>query len=648
MKRVIRRVLPTLVLGGLLLAAGAAYALQSGDIIKQGIEAYRQGTSGVDPQKNFKRALDLFTQAQRLDPNGAKPHYFIGSALEKLDQADSAMVEYQTAIRIEPKYVEALTGLGKLLRKRGKTEEGTAKLQEAVKYAPKDPSALYALGQAYLQDKKYDEAYTVFTKGTLLKQGRALFLDGQALALEGKGETKKAEEIFIRARESDPNNLRVRMDLGGFYERKKIPVLAAPEYVKATELDPKNPEVHYLAGRAYVGMNEFNAGLREFMDAIATDSTYAPAYLEAGRLYFRANRPADAAEKLQTYSSLKPDDPEGYVELGRALAKSNNPEDRKSAIPVLEKAYESNPQNCEVAGALGRLYFENKDTDSALKYYDQYAQCADTLMTAEDHIRVGTMYVAAKDSAKAVPQLTRAVTMDSTMAKDANFQLGFLYFSRHDYPGAIPYFEAALRADSNFVPALMNIGLAEYAMKQPSVGNDYLRRALVLNPKDNRPRIWIAQTLTALDSLPEAMDMYQQAIAADSSAEAFRGAGVVMLLQKNWADAIPYLQRAVQQEPDNLQGHIWLAQAYSNSGQVNDAKAEFNRAIDIDPNNPDAARGLALIRKYEEQKALKAASGQKAADTTAAPATTTKPGKSTKAADPAASSAAKAGGAIKK
>ena len=149
MNRVIHRVLPMLVVGGLVLAAGVAYALQSGDIIKQGIEAYRLGASGVDPQKNFKRALDLFTQAQRLDPNGAKPHYFIGSALEKLDAPDSAMTEYQAAIRIEPKYVEALVGLGKLLRKRGKLEEGTAKLQEAVKYEPKDSSALYALGQAY-------------------------------------------------------------------------------------------------------------------------------------------------------------------------------------------------------------------------------------------------------------------------------------------------------------------------------------------------------------------------------------------------------------------------------------------------------------------------------------------------------------------
>jgi tetratricopeptide (TPR) repeat protein len=626
-KSLIRRILPVLVTGGLLLAAAAAYALQSGDIIKQGIEAYRGG--------NYKRALELFTQAQKLDPGGAKPHYYIGGALEKLDDADSALVEYQTAIRIEPKYVDALTGLGKLLRKKGKLEEGTAKLQEAVKYSSKDPAALYALGQAYIQDKKWDEALAVFRKGTLLKQGRALFLDGQALSLEGKGEIKQAEEIFIRARETDPQNLRVRLDLGGFYDRKKVPALAAPEYGMAAQLDPKNAENHYLYGKALVGMSEFNEGLKAFMAAITADSSYAPAYLEAGRLYFRANRAADAAEELEAYTGLKPDDPEGYMELGRALAKSQNPDDRNKAIPVLEKAYEANPKSCEVAGALGKLYFEHRppDTDNALKYYDQYAQCADTLMTAEEHLRLGTMYVANKDSAKAVPQLTRAVAMDSTLAKDANFQLGFLYFARKDFAGAIPYFEASLRSDSAFVPALMNIGLAEYAVKQPNVGNDYLRRALALSPKDNRPRIWIAQTLTSLDSLPEAQEMYQEAVEQDSTnADAYRGVGVVYLLQKNWPDAIPPLERASQIEPEHIQGLIWLAQAYSNSGEIDKAKATFNKVFDIDPNNAQAAQGMNYIRKYEEQKALKAskagAATQGSASQTDAPkqGTAVKPG----------------------
>ncbi|HLG42849.1 MAG TPA: tetratricopeptide repeat protein, partial [Planctomycetota bacterium] len=176
MKVVLRRMLPAVVAAGILFAASAAHALSSGDLIKQGVQAMVEGKA--------KEALELFTKAEKLDPNSAKPHYYIARALERLGEADSARVEYETALATNPKYVEALTGLGSLLRKQGKLEEGTAKLQDAVKYGPKDSQALYALGQAHLKDKRFDEALTVFRRGTLLKQGRELFLDGQGLAME--------------------------------------------------------------------------------------------------------------------------------------------------------------------------------------------------------------------------------------------------------------------------------------------------------------------------------------------------------------------------------------------------------------------------------------------------------------------------------
>src|SRR6185503_12620519 len=215
-----RHLVAMLVLG-LSFATGTAWALASADLIKRGVAALKDGKT--------EAALDAFTQAQRLEPNGARPHYYIATALERLGAPDSARAEYEAAIRINPKYVEAHTGLGNLQRKMAavsgdstKAAEGTHHLELAFKYDPKDAAAVYSLGQAYLRDKRYDDAEKIFRKGTLLKQGRALFLSGTALALEGKGSMKEAEELFIRARESDPNNLRVRLDLGGFYERKKI------------------------------------------------------------------------------------------------------------------------------------------------------------------------------------------------------------------------------------------------------------------------------------------------------------------------------------------------------------------------------------------------------------------------------------------
>jgi tetratricopeptide (TPR) repeat protein len=592
------RHLAALLTAGLLLVSASAWALSAGDLIKQGVAALRDGKA--------QEALDLFSRAQKLEPGSPRPHYFIASALERLGEPDSAKVEYEIAVRMNPKYPEALTGLGNLLRKEGNAKEGTEKLELAVKYDPKDAAALYSLGQAYLKDRKFDESEKIFRKGTLLKQGRALFLAGTALALEGKGDLKQAEELFIRARETDPNNLRVRLDLGGFYERKKIPVLAAPEYGKATELDPRNPETHYLYGRALIGMNEFNAGLAAFIRSSQEDSTYAPAYLEAGRLFYRANRAEEAAEKFRKYSELKPDDYQAWLELGRSLAKSRIASDRQSAVGVLEKANELKPDMPEVLGALCRLYVDQGSDarEEATAVCDRYASLADSL-SPEENLKIGTLYVANQDSAKAVPLLLKAAEQDPKLSRDANFQLGFLFFARQDFASAAPYFERALEADSTFLPALLNLGLCKLQAQDRSGAIETLRRATSVSPNETRAMVWIGQTLLGMepDSLPVALETFRAAAAADSAnGDALRGAGLSLLLMDNCDEAIAQLTRAAAIQPDHVQGHIWLGQAHSKCRDQTKAKMEFNKALEIDPTNKEAARGLEIIRKWEEQQ----------------------------------------------
>jgi tetratricopeptide (TPR) repeat protein len=608
-RRLRNHILGLLVVAGIVLAPATASALSSRDLIKQGIQALRDG-------KN-KEALDLFTRAEKLDPNSAKPHYYVAAALERLEYPDSAEVQYHMALKEDPKYTDALVGLGNLLRTVGladgdsaKVKEGTDRLEEAVKYSPKDAYALYALGQAYLNDKRYADAETVFRKGTYLKQGRARFLDGLGLALEGKGELKPAEETLIRARETDPKDAHVRMDLGGFYMRKKIPFLAAPEYAKAAELEPKDPETHFLYGKALVGSNQFNEGLREFQAAIKIDTTYAPAYLESGRLYYRANRPQDAADQFRAYTGFRPDDPEGYLELGRALGKIPDEGSKREAAVVLQKAYDLGKKGPEILGLLGKLFFELRDNEQAFLYYGMYASKADSI-TPEEKLRIGQLFVANKDSTKAVPLLQAAAEEDSTLAKDANFQLGFLYFARRDYDSAIPYFRRTLEADSAFMPALLNLGLAELQVQDKNAALATFRRALVANPKEVRAYNWIGQTLLTMedpDSIYTAVEVYREAIAIDSTnADAWRGAGLGYLLQKDCTNADPYFEKAVQLDPDHVQGRVWLAQSYSQCGELGKAKEEFNKVLSRDPTNQQAGRGLELIRKFEEQQRQRAA-----------------------------------------
>ena len=604
MNSVSRRIVIMLAVVALAGAFGTAWALTGSDLIKKGVTELRDNKAA--------QALATFTQAQKQDPNSPKPHYYIASALERMGNADSARAEYQIAIRMDPKYTEALTGLGNLQYKQGKTDaekaDGVAKLELAVKYNPKDPAALYSLGQAYLKQKRYDEAEKVFRKGTLLKTGRAQFLAGTALAMEGKGQLKEAEEIFIRARETDPNNLRVRLELGGFYERKKIPFLAVPEYKKAKEIDPKNAEYHYLYGRASVGMNEFNEGLRAFVEATNVDSTFAPAYLESGRLFYRAKRYPEATEKFQHYAQLKPDDPVGALELGRSLSYSKNPADRSAAIGYLEQGRTISPRDPDLLKTLCKLYSEQGDEgrDSATVICSAYEEVAGDNLTAEERLRIGTIYVTLGDTAKAVQLLTKAAQDDSTLARDAAFQLGTLYFKAQDYTAAVPYFQQAVAADPQFVPAYLNLGLAKMQLKQQSEAVEYLRHAVALKPSDKatvaRANVWIGQILMQMppDSLPSALQSFRDAAAIDSAnGDAIRGAGLSLLLMDNCQEALEWLNRGTQVEPDHVQGHIWLAQGYLKCKDIPKGKIEFNKVLELDPTNALATKGLNDIRKYE-------------------------------------------------
>ena len=86
-----RYLLPSILL--LALTTSPAWALSSGDLIKQGISMLREGKA--------QESLDLFSKAQKLDPNSPKPHYYIASALERFgtpEGADSALAELNSTV----------------------------------------------------------------------------------------------------------------------------------------------------------------------------------------------------------------------------------------------------------------------------------------------------------------------------------------------------------------------------------------------------------------------------------------------------------------------------------------------------------------------------------------------------------------------
>lgn len=66
------------------------------------------------------------------------------------------------------------------------------------------------------------------------------------------------------------------------------------------------------------------------------------------------------------------------------------------------------------------------------------------------------------------------------------------------------------------------------------------------------------------------------------------------------SQAVENLIAAVEEEPQNLGLRLTLAEALAADGRLNESIEQFNAALEIAPDNPNALSGLALIAMYQE------------------------------------------------
>jgi tetratricopeptide (TPR) repeat protein len=305
--------------------------------------------------------------------------------------------------------------------------------------------------------------------------------------------------------------------------------------------------------------------IQYFKDALKADPKASAAYEELTDLYLAVNRPADATALAQEAIKQDPENVDAHRMLGRVYFSMINRgaqgqiDDRalRMAMQEFQKVTEKAPKDVESWVTLGRLYYGSNDTSNAEKAYNA----------------------------------ALAVEPDN---EDALTGLAMVYGNMGDTAKAIEKLKAASDKSPN-ERTLMILAKAYEEQKDYKNAADALRKALELQPENDRLARSLAEDLLFSDQYDEALKIYQGL--AESSpkdpliplrmADIYRG-------KHDYAKAHEALEKAKKIDPDGLEPRQEEIQLFQSEGKLDQAIAALKSVLD------DTARKI--YSKEEQQQ----------------------------------------------
>lgn len=570
------------------------------DDLKDGQVALREGRLD-DAVRAFEKAAAQGYAAGRAG---------VGQVWLRRHQYDKAREQFQQAQKMDGQLALAYWGQAEVLRAENKCAEAIPLFQKATDLDRKFPEAQLGLGECLVATKQFEQGVSALSVG--LKWGarwRPRFLTALGRAEESRDSLRAAGIYFTRAREEAAGDATVRRELGDFYFRRGTWALSIMEHQAAMALDSTDIDTHFSLGQALYYDQRYNEALNEFQWVTRHDADFAPGQLALGNLLYLSGaadpkRYAEARAPLETYTRLNPTDPKGWSLLGRTDYYVGR---KDEALAELMKAESLGDKSKEMYTVMGRFYADRKDWTKALEYFGRGDP------SPRDLLLIGQMQVFQGNLAAADSVYRSIIERDSTTS-DARFAMnerGKLLFRQKDYPGTITAMQRRIALDPNSGEAYYYIGLSYKEMKQYGDALAALRRAASIDSTKADRFFWLgilyAQVATRPDGTAQpdtvrlAKEAFVRSVVLDSTSKnagvAQRQLGFYRLLEKDWDGAIPKLERAVAINDQDVQAWVWLAQGYQNSGNRAKATESYKRALQIDPRQPDAVKGLEILSR---------------------------------------------------
>lgn len=528
--------------------AAAAYefsqSLGDKELIK---ESYEQIGDIMKLLGNDPKATEYYRRAVSVAPTDIQLRLTYAKLLDKLDQEEAAVEEYNYILtksidnkdilysleRIYKKKLEAdpsdadlTSNLGAILQKQGKLDEALAYYKKAEQLDPSNINTRINVGTLYQQKEDYKTAIIAYDSVLIVYPDNLNANIYKAQCLSALGNGKEAQAAYKKVLALDPSNEEAQ---NGIFEnaKKAMSVSEYIDYVKKNTTGQNVVNLLYSYGLDLHKENKLDEAITIYNELLKSDST--------GEIYINLaiaqNQKGNYNNAINTLSAAKVKFPNNsqiastmesieQEALNTKLAKAAEYFNNKDYKKAIEEYLKIQPATVDSMLGAASAYQNMDDIPNAIEYYKKALALKPT--DSEIAYYIGALYADDERYADAENYLNKALTLNKNNAKAfelltqiqeqnkataLNDAIGL--YDAQKYDEALAAFNKILETDKNNVYGLYYRGMIYDAQKKLTEAITDFKKVLELNANDFLIlNYMIAADYDTLEKYKEAYEYY--------------------------------------------------------------------------------------------------------------------------------------------
>jgi tetratricopeptide (TPR) repeat protein len=529
--------------------------------------------------------------------------------LEK-GQAAEALDILRTYVKTSPESIEAFYLLAEVYLAVGKTDSTEVICRSLILKNEQFTDAYVLLSKALAARKEYAEAYRVLQKGLKETNNDPRLLVQKGYIQLDTDSTEAAIVSFSLAKDADPSYPAAYWALADAYTRMGADAMVVIQLEKALQLDSSQVELAHRLAKIHMANQRYNDAAKAYLLILKHDPENDKAALDLGKLYFAARQYGNALRIYEPYVQRHPEDREAWLEYAETCLNLNQYAEAKTAA---EHVLSLDPRSPKALSLLGKAEYMSKNYEAAIRIYSTLNE-VDTLST-EDARFLGKSFTEAKNDSAAVRYLESSLARNPEQ-KEILGELGAAYMRLKKWDKAVEAYGKSIAMDSTLTTAYINQALSNMALSRWEPARQALRKAVAMQPNYIKGHVSLARCLAQMDSTMAAKREYETVVTLVRAqqeqdkqqgrqsnyraelGESYKMISLALLIEKDYPKALESLTRAVEYKPDDAELHLWRAQTLHTLDKRQEAMAEYEKVLKLDPENKDAKRGKEILQQY--------------------------------------------------